>query len=448
MDGSFGMKGLLEWNKNLKLLVLLWIAFYVYAITVGFLVQFLILPVMFPSAHWKDGLMVGGDWIQFHTEGLEIAKKVEEEGWSEWSLKHPVSGQAMSGIAGFFYALTGIHKSWVLLFYNAFLHATAGIVLFLILRLLGISQKLALIFSIPFVVFPTSLTWVSQIHKDGLYILGMYLTFLSIALAFSKNWRLNLVSLMAGSLGALLFFTVGRQYAIKITQYFYALFVLTALGLALFNLLRLKKEKVLNYGKALIIFSWVFLVYEALQPSQTQTQTQTQAQWYWNPYLPDKIENQFYRLAVWRNEIWAKHLSGMPGAIDEDIKFRSVEDFLKYTPRALFVGFFSPFPKFWFTQGSTTGGTIARYITPFEAIYLYIAWIIFPIALWINRGKPWFWLVLLMCLGFIWLHVVVEPNVGPIVRKRYGYIMLLSAIGYATFFELLRKRHGKDSVFF
>ncbi|WP_301399153.1 hypothetical protein [Thermodesulfobacterium sp.] len=247
------MKGLLEWNKNLKLLVLLWIAFYVYAITVGFLVQFLILPVMFPSAHWKDGLMVGGDWIQFHTEGLEIAKKVEEEGWSEWSLKHPVSGQAMSGIAGFFYALTGIHKSWVLLFYNAFLHATAGIVLFLILRLLGISQKLALIFSIPFVVFPTSLTWVSQIHKDGLYILGMYLTFLSIALAFSKNWRLNLVSLMAGSLGALLFFTVGRQYAIKITQYFYALFVLTALGLALFNLLRLKKEKVLNYGKALII---------------------------------------------------------------------------------------------------------------------------------------------------------------------------------------------------
>jgi hypothetical protein len=29
--------------------------------------------------------------------------------------------------------------------------------------------------------------------------------------------------------------------------------VLTALGLALFNLLRLKKEKVLNYGKALII---------------------------------------------------------------------------------------------------------------------------------------------------------------------------------------------------
>jgi hypothetical protein len=426
-----------------KFHITLWLAFYLYSLTVGLLVQFVILPIIFPSAHWKDGLMVGGDWVQFHTEGVEIAKRVQQEGWSAWTLRHPISGQAMSGIAGLFYALTGIHKPWVLLPFNAFLHASAGLILYILLRLLDISKKTALIFTIPFIIFPTSLTWVSQIHKDGLYILGMYLTFLSLALAFSNEIKKNVISILAGVLGAFVFFTVGRGYALKIVYYFYALFLLISLLTATINLVWKGKESFLRYGKTAFVFFVIFATYGLLQ-LQTQTQTQTQTEWYWNPYIPDKIENLFYTLAVWRNEIWAQYLSGRPGAIDEDIKFRSVGDFIEYTPRALTVGFFSPFPRFWFSQGSTTGGTIARYITPFEAIYLWFAWLLLPIALWFHRKKLWFWLVFLMCLGFVWFHVVAEPNVGPIVRKRYGYVMLLSAVSYSTAMELWRRRKGKE----
>jgi hypothetical protein len=422
-----------------KFHITLWLAFYLYSLTVGLLVQFVILPIIFPSAHWKDGLMVGGDWVQFHTEGVEIAKRVEQEGWSVWTLRHPISGQDMSGIAGLFYALTGIHKPWVLLPFNAFLHASAGLILYILLRLLDISKKTALIFTIPFIIFPTSLTWVSQIHKDGLYILGMYLTFLSLALAFSNEIKKNAISILSGVLGAFIFFTVGREYALKIVYYFYALFLLISLLTATVSLVWKGRESFLRYGKTTLVFLVIFVTYGLLQP-----QTQTQTQWYWNPYIPDKIENLFYTLAVWRNEIWAQYLSGHTGAIDEDIKFRSVWDFIEYTPRALTVGFFSPFPRLWFTQGSTTGGTIARYITPFEAIYLWFAWLLLPIALWFHRKKLWFWLVFLMCLGFVWLHVVAEPNVGPIVRKRYGYVMLLSAVSYSTAVELWRKRKGRE----
>jgi len=430
-----------------KFYITLWLAFYLYSLTVGLLVQFVILPMIFPSAHWKDGLMVGGDWVLFHTEGVEIAKRVQQEGWSVWTLRHPISGQAMSGIAGLFYALTGIHKPWVLLPFNAFLHASAGLILYILLRLLEISKKTALIFTIPFIIFPTSLTWVSQIHKDGLYILGMYLTFLSLALAFSNEIKKNVISILAGVLGALIFFTVGREYALKIVYYFYALFLLISLLTATVSLVWKGKESFLRYGKTALVFFVIFVTYGLLQPqtrTQTQIQIQIQTQWYWNPYIPNKIENLFYTLAVWRNEIWAQYLSGRPGAIDEDIKFRSVGDFIEYTPRALTVGFFSPFPRFWFRQGSTTGGTIARYITPFEAIYLWFAWLLLPIALWFHRKKLWFWLVFLMCLGFVWFHVVAEPNVGPIVRKRYGYVMLLSAVSYSTAVELWRRRKGKE----
>jgi hypothetical protein len=394
-----------------KFYIKLWLAFYLYSLTVGLLVQFVILPIIFPSAHWKDGLMVGGDWVQFHTEGVEIAKRVQQEGWSAWTLRHPISGQAMSGIAGLFYALTGIHKPWVLLPFNAFLHASAGLILYMLLRLLDTSKKTALIFATPFIIFPTSLTWVSQIHKDGLYILGMYLTFLSLALAFSSEIKKNIISILAGVLGAFVFFTVGRGYALKIVYYFYALFLLISLLIATINLVWKGKESFLRYGKTAFVFFVIFVTYGLLPQTQTQIQTQTQTEWYWNPYIPDKVENLFYTLAVWRNEIWAQYLSGRPGAIDEDIKFRSMGDFIEYTPRALTVGFFSPFPRFWFSQGSTTGGTIARYITPFEAIYLWLAWLLLPIALWFHRKKLWFWFVFLTCLGFVWFHVVAEPNV-------------------------------------
>jgi hypothetical protein len=374
------------YTGDYKFHIKLWLAFYLYSLTVGLLVQFVILPIIFPSAHWKDGLMVGGDWVQFHTEGVEIAKRVQQEGWSVWTLRHPISGQAMSGVAGLFYALTGIHKPCVLLPFNAFLHASAGLILYILLRLLDISKKTTLIFTVPFIIFPTSLTWVSQIHKDGLYILGMYLTLLSLALAFSNEIKKNLISILSGVLGAFVFFTVGREYALKIVYYFYALFLLISLLIATINLVWKGKESFLRYGKTALIFLVIFVTYGLLQP-QPQTQTQTQTEWYWNPYIPDKIENLFYTLAVWRNEIWAQYLSGSPGAIDEDIKFRSVGDFIEYTPRALTIGFFSPFPRFWFSQGSTTGGTIARYITPFEAIYLWFAWLLLPIALWFHREK-------------------------------------------------------------
>jgi len=262
------------YTGDYKFHIKLWLAFYLYSLTVGLLVQFVILPIIFPSAHWKDGLMVGGDWVQFHTEGVEIAKRVEQEGWSVWTLRHPISGQAMSGIAGLFYALTGIHKPWVLLPFNAFLHASAGLILYILLRLLDISKKTALIFTIPFIIFPTSLTWVSQIHKDGLYILGMYLTFLSLALAFSNEIKKNVISILSGVLGAFVFFTVGREYALKIVYYFYAIFLLISLLIATINLVWKGKESFLRYGKTALVFLVIFATYGLLQP-QTQAQTNT-----------------------------------------------------------------------------------------------------------------------------------------------------------------------------
>jgi hypothetical protein len=343
--------------SEVKLISLLFSIYYIYTLLVGFTIQFFVLPILFPNAHWGHGLLAGGDWIQFHIETVELAKKIAKEGWSVWSLQPEPSHQSMSGITAFFYALTGIYEPWVMLFYNTFLHATSGILLYLIYREFEISERLSLIFSTIFIITPTSLTWTTQIHKDGLYIAGILLTMLAIVYSFKNSIKKNIMSVVLGFIGGVLFWIVGRGYALEITYYFYMLF----LGIILITL-------------------------------------------------------------------------------DQDVEFRSFLDFVKYTPRALFVGFFSPLPEVWFTKGSTGGGTIARYITPFEAIYLYIAWLLLPFAIYIHRKRLYMWLLLLMCIGYVWFHTVAEPNYGPIVRKRYVYVMFLSGLSYASAIIYLRNR--------
>jgi hypothetical protein len=64
----------------------------------------------------------------------------------------------------------------------------------------------------------------------------MYLTFLSLALAFSNEIKKNVISIFAGVVGAFVFFTVGREYALKIVYYFYALFLSISLLIATINL--------------------------------------------------------------------------------------------------------------------------------------------------------------------------------------------------------------------
>jgi len=393
-----------------------------------------------PLAGWFD------DWwrlgfVSYGSRGT--GKKIEHEGWSDWSLRPPPNYQSMIGISALFYALTGIHKPWVMLFYNSFLHASSGLMLLYFLYRLGNSKKISLIFSIAFVAFPTSLTWVSQIHKDGLYIFGMYATFLALSLAFSKALHHNLLAILLSFSSGFAFYLAGRKYALEIIFYFYAFFLLVTFSLVIWNLIKKYREEFIFSLRGFVVILTIFFYFNL---TQTQTQTQTQMLWHWNPYVLDKIEHGFYAIAYWRNKVWSKYLAGNMGAIEEEVKFHSVSDFIAYTPRALFVGFFSPFPMFWFTEGSTTGGTIARYITPFEAVYLYIAWLFLPIAIWIHRRKPWVWFLLIMCVGFVCFHVVAEPNLGPILRKRYGYVMLLSALSYSMLLTEIGKRWKKHKV--
>jgi hypothetical protein len=61
-----------------KKLFTIWLGVFLYVVLSGFFVQKIFLPYIFPQAHWGHGLMIGGDWIQFHKEAVEIASFLRE----------------------------------------------------------------------------------------------------------------------------------------------------------------------------------------------------------------------------------------------------------------------------------------------------------------------------------------------------------------------------------
>lgn len=102
---------------------------FAYALSVGSLIQWVVLPVLIPGIHAGNGLMAGGDWGVFHHEADSMAQRIQQAGWSAWELRP--DGNAPIGIAAVAYAVTGIHQPSVLLPINALLFALGAACLFL-----------------------------------------------------------------------------------------------------------------------------------------------------------------------------------------------------------------------------------------------------------------------------------------------------------------------------
>ena len=416
-----------------RLMYIFPILVFMYVILVGLFVQTILLPYLIPSAHYGEGILNGTDTIYFHEESKKLAKEISLYGWSRWSLKP--EGQIMIGITSLIYVLTGIYKPYVMLFYNALLHSLSALFLMKLLTNYGISIKYAIFGSLPLVFFPSNLMWISQIHRDGLYILGFLAFFLSISYIHKKGYKILLYFLFLQAFGLFLIYLAREHMVLPFKYVFSFLFVVSLLFLAL-KFIGLFKENLLVERQVLSRFTVlafaVVIVSSILAPqTQTQTQTQTQIKWEKEIFVPEKIDKILYNIAVWRYMFLNVYFKDAKGNIEQDFIPQKASDFLLYLPRGLYVGLFYPTPEFWFKEGGTTGGNIARTIIPFETVVVWIGIIGFVFAFYNLPNRFSILIILLLCLMFIYLHVITEPNLGPIVRKRYVFISMLIGFSYS-----------------
>lgn len=453
-----------------------WILFFAFSAFSALILQLVVLPYGFPSLHAGHGLLIGGDWVGFHRIADILSQKILLQGWSEWELR-PL-GHATAGMAAAVYALT-VPEPYVLIPFNAILHATAGITLMQLVRLLTKDKLMAFFAALPFVLFPSSLAWYAQIGKDGFYFAGAFLCLYGwVVLARLETWKSGWDGALLGvvwiGLGLLLMGSV-RVYSFQLMQ---GIGVIYAFGLTLLFVVRGVK-KVISWTSSFLAIAILISIPLLLQLSPSETRgsarvpmqdTKTQGTKYENIAPQDtKYENivpQVYSGgSVWHGEVFARErwqsTSGFPriiensflniavlrqgyletpgyrdagSMVDRHIQLLSVKDFFSYFPRALQLGFFAPFPSDWLSPAYSAGGNMFRLISGIEMLGVYLSLIFLPYALWHWRDRVELWLAASFGTILLLLYSYATPNIGSLYRLRYGFLMLLVSLGIAGAF--------------
>ena len=449
-----------------------WIVAFVYALSVGLLIQFVVLPVLFPSFHAGHGLLAGNDVSTFHNLAVKLAQRIRVDGWSVWSLSP--SDQATVGVMAAAYVFLP-EEPWVVLPLYAAFFAIAAACLFAILRLCGFEVRAAGIGVSPLLLMPSSALLYAIPHKDVFFVCGNMMFLYSIVrLAVApgvegdKKWLYRAgIFFWIGLFGAFLVWLV-RPYGLEIMMGIGGFIALVSLVAALIGIFRHRRYPVRRVICLAVLCSVIVLLkplgdsgFAVIVPSGLNVvplatimpeivvhtdpetgkvlQKVADAGWVSSGVLSPRLETLLQRLADTRNEYLFWHASAA-STIDSSVSFLRVWDMVRYLPRALQIGLFSPFPKDWLGVGSLPANTFMRRIASIEMALWYC---FFPFCLMaVIKGRKH------LVVGVVFLYVIptilvlalVIPNIGTLYRMRFGFWIVLFSLGVSMAVSLLGKR--------
>jgi hypothetical protein len=322
----------------------------------------------------------------------------------------------------------------------------------------------------PFLLFPTALSWTVQFHNDNYMVTGVALFLLGwVQLSFHEIWiewkkiGMALLNIFFGS--ALIWFV--RGYALDILGILgFLVGVFITLSAVIWLIQKKIKWKQVFLGIVAIWMAYgmssavrtVCLVRDetrlkfcissnessSLLDESNIENTNLKYPWKRTNWLPSAIDGKMKSLIRTR----ASAFRPMAGSnLDSDVQFSSAVDVIKYIPRALEIGFFAPFPNQWFEQGKKVPNTMMRRISGLEMIFVYGSWLGALYAIWKWRKITGLWTILFFCSGMIIIYVLAVINVGTLHRFRFGFLMPIVGLGMLGWFELIKDHLTKSKMF-
>jgi len=447
-------------KQNTISIVNIWLALFVMSSLIAFIVQLVVLPYIFPSWNGGHGLLVGMDSLSFHQIALELANKTSNHGWSNWEFRP--SGQSVAGIMGAVYVLTGIQEPWIVIPIYTMLYATGGILLWLIIDFFLKDRQKSLLCLIPYIFLPSAIMLYAQPHKDMWQIVGFFCFIYGWCLFLRpttwKNLSLALKALLIILAGAF-FSWIVRPYCVQIMQVI-ATLLATILAPVLVYLILKKRIKLFKTcivilliwmsviiltpftTPQLISFYFIYFKYSSSQ-SDHLGYSITPSESITTPISPNPNWNKTYWLPIFIDQKLADIAMARDGFcrtegnsnLDKEITCNSAHDIFLYLPRAMEIGFLSPFPYQWFEIGSTSYNTLFRRIAGLEMIITYVGELLLIWGITKFWRKSEIWAISISSIIMIMAYAFAIINVGTLYRERWGYIILLSSLGFAMFLK-------------
>jgi hypothetical protein len=404
--------------------------------------------------------MVGGDSIGYHNLAVEIAERININGWGEWILRPNTDVATLAtpaGLASAIYVLT-YPNPFFLLPFNAFIHALSAVILFAMFESWFKDKKTSLMAILPFVIYPTSIFWTSQLLKEGVFILGSYIYLLSwLALAGVKNYSIrSLLPLLLISVGLWLIWSV-RAYLMIVM-----LWMSVALGclLTLWIIFQNDKQKTRFYKLTQAILFTVLTATsiqyarlmdpsikitdwrgdEVLQPLRgAKIECPS---WSNSKYIPESINRLMFKMLVVRSGYYDMVYIDSTSTIDREKCITNPQEVFEHLPRVMQVGLLAPFPSDWFfIKGKKSA---YRIISGIEMCFSYLALCGFLLFLYKYYRKIEFWIMSSFSIGMILIYSLVTPNVGALHRMRFGFYVILVGMGVAFTYEIFRSVKSRN----
>jgi hypothetical protein len=154
-------------------------------------------------------------------------------------------------------------------------------------------------------------------------------------------------------------------------------------------------------------------------------------------WVPSALDRRAEQLAIARDNVILSDAHGR-SSIDIDVRFRSFVDVLRYLPRAIQIGYLSPFPNQWLPSADApTNRQVERVLAGAEIAIIYaIGLPALLLATWHWRREPLIWIVLASTGIYILVYALAFPVVGALMRYRFPAFALL--FGMAAVYLLNR----------
>lgn len=463
---------------------------FIFVLCEGIFVRYTVLPYIFPGLHVGNGFMVGGDSIGYHNLAIEIADRINTFGWKEWTLRPTTDVATLAtpaGIAAAIYAF--IYPDPLLLLpFNAFIHAASAVVLFFVFNSLLEDKKASIIAIVPFIIFPTSLAWTSQLLKEGPFIFGSYIYLYSwMYIADSKTFSArSLLILLLAFFGLFIIWSV-RAYTMIVFLWVtlllgglifgcslfkndgwrknaQVLFFIIAITLAIqyvraidhspkisewrgnevlqpLRKVSISGNKVEN-PSGLVVENELNLSAEDYSPASAVDELKWEIKkcpdWVNSKYLPDRINQLILKILIVRSGYYDNVYLNAASTVDREKCITSPREFFEYFPRAMQLGLFSPFPNDWALK--TQEKNAYRSVAAVEMLFSYCSFFGLLLFMWRYFRKLKFFIMSTYCISMILIYSIVTPNIGALYRMRFGFFIIFVGMGFAFIYKNFHPR--------
>lgn len=314
-------------------------------------------------------------------------------------------------------------------------------------------QRVGLVAAGLVALWPSFLLHTTQMLRDPLFIAAFLLLILIFVILLTRtlSWRHGVMAGMTGSITCLFLWLIRGDW-------WELIFVVLLIGIVM-PLLKQVWERKFQVGNALagLLILVAGLVLPQVVPAYRQSDEYLrQAGTTTDALIP---ANQMGSRLEEGSDSWTrtpkrigllrhKFIVSYPEAgsnIDTDVELNSTKNLIRYFPRAMVIGLFSPFPNMWFSRGAQVG-LAGRLLAGAEMLGLYIIEGLALACVLCQRRRLPVWLILATVLVGVTALGYVVVNISTIYRMRYAFTMLLIVLGAKGLIEIQSRLAARKPI--